>query len=103
MTVRSKIVGLLLRGPPSAPSKEAVLELIREHAAKQQGPRKGWQVKAAAWVKKMQVDRGAVKVGVVKNGQFTIIDSLRPRYLVPQDLDKFELKPYVQNDAPADK
>ena len=94
-TLRGRIVHLFLRARAEPPSKEAVAELIKQHTQKQQGLRKGWQVKAATWVKKMHVDRGDVKVGVMKNGRFQVLDSLRPRYLVP-DLNGCELKPYVQ-------
>ena len=92
----------------SAPDKEAILKLVREHSKKlstsgSEASKKGWQVKAATWVKKLHVDRGDVKVGLHSTtGTFHIIDSLKPRYVVP-DLTDCKLKPYVMHyeDTPA--
>lgn len=59
------------------------------------GLRRGWQVAAAAWVKKAHVDRGDRKVGLHDaQGRFHIIEDLRPRYVVP-DLSATALRPYV--------
>lgn len=97
--VRHVIFAALRAGAQPPPSKgatkEAVLQLIKQHGAKQQGPRRGWQVKAASWVKKLEVDRGDVKVGRFGPDGFAVLPWLRPRYLVPADLDGSELKPYV--------
>nr|8A22_AF Chain AF, mL41 [Polytomella magna]8APN_AF Chain AF, mL41 [Polytomella magna]8APO_AF Chain AF, mL41 [Polytomella magna] len=90
--VRSKVYQIFLK---NAPTREEVLKKVYEHAQQQQGLRKGWQVKAASWVKKIHVDRGDVKVGLRgRDGQFHVIDDLLPKYVVP-DLKNFELKPYV--------
>lgn len=89
----STTLGTVVQG--EAPSREVIMDLIRDHAARFQGPRRGWEVRAASWVKKMPVDRGDVKVGLrTVSGDFRILDELRPRYIVP-DLTDFELKPYV--------
>ncbi len=85
----------------SAPDKQAILKLIKDHSQKQHPggdvPRKGWQVKAATWVKKMHVDRGDVKIGLHSTtGTFHIINSLKPQYVVP-DISDFKLKPYVMH------
>ncbi|KAG2487389.1 hypothetical protein HYH03_013958 [Edaphochlamys debaryana] len=110
MTVRSIVVSFLRgagkeAGKTKDVTREAVMELIQKKAAADQpdGVRKGWQVKAASWVKKMHVDRGDVKVGRVVNGEFQPLAHLRPRYFVPADLDTFELKPYVEVEAPPKK
>jgi hypothetical protein len=79
------------------PSKEEVMKAIEEHNARRPpGPRSGWQVKAAVWVKKMHVDRGAVPVArpLPKSGKIVVVDSLRPQYVVP-DLKDCKLRPYV--------
>lgn len=106
MTVR-QIVTTFLRGAKQAGQgkqdigREAVVELIQKAAAKQSGIRRGWQVKAASWVKKVHVDRGDVKIGrLMPGGRFAVDPALLPRYLVPEDLEKFELKPYVEIPAP---
>ncbi|MEW5316252.1 MAG: hypothetical protein WDW38_007633 [Sanguina aurantia] len=89
----STTLGTVVQG--EAPTREVIMDLIRDHAARFQGPRRGWEVRAASWVKKMPVDRGDVKVGLrTVSGDFRILDELRPRYIVP-DLTDFELKPYV--------
>jgi hypothetical protein len=83
-----------------SPSKEAILGLIQEHSAKlrpEGALRKGWQVGAASWVKKKHIDRGDVKVGLHSTkGTFHVIESLRPRYVVPS-LAGCALKPYVMH------
>lgn len=95
----SRLLGRFTRSGTGGPSKDAVLEMIKEHTAKQAGPgpRKGWEVGAAAWVKKKHVDRGDVKVGLhsTKNN-FHVIEALRPRYVVPS-LEGCALKPYVMH------
>ena len=98
MTVRQFIFAALRSKAQQVPGKEALLELVNKHVAKQKdGPRRGWQVKAATWVKKLHVDRGDVKVGRAGvDGRFQIAQELRPRYMVPAGLASFELKPYVQ-------
>lgn len=82
---------------------EAVMKMIQEHQRRTidlAGPRRGWQVKAAAWVKKWHIDRGDVKVGFRQGRKgFHIVDSLLPRYVVP-DLEGFPLKPYVSEVEP---
>ena len=81
------------------PSKREVLDAIEDHGKKYSGPRSGWQVKAASWVKKMHVDRGHTEVGLMTStGQFRVLDSLRPRFVVP-DLKDCKLKPYVSHKA----
>ncbi|GIL83531.1 hypothetical protein Vretimale_10351 [Volvox reticuliferus] len=105
MTVRS-IAASLLRGARTgarnqqAVTKEAVVDLIQNAASKDRGLRKGWQVKAASWIKKVHIDRGDVKVGFMSGGRFQVLPHLRPRYFVPADLDKFDLKPYVEIEGP---
>ncbi|GLC39510.1 hypothetical protein PLESTB_001809900 [Pleodorina starrii] len=99
MTVRSLVTSLLRGASTGAQqgfTKEAVVDLIQKAAAKDRGLRKAWQVKAASWVKKVHIDRGDVKVGHMSQGRFQVLPHLRPRYFVPADLDKFELKPYVE-------
>ena len=83
---------------PIAPSKEAILKLIQRSAGRRSGPRRGWQVKAAAWVKRAHIDRGDRKVGLFSStdGQFHIIEDLRPRYVVP-DFTNCLLRPYVSH------
>lgn len=93
---RGKVIRALMRGA-QAPTREQVMDMVRQHTQKlQEGPRRGWQVKAASWVKKVQVDRGDVKVGAFKDGRFQLFEHLLPRYLVPEGLSECELKPYVQ-------
>ncbi|KAJ9532385.1 hypothetical protein V8C86DRAFT_2572194 [Haematococcus lacustris] len=85
---------------PQEPSRAEALAAIEEHTKLKgsrglRGPRSGWQVKAAVWVKKMRVDRGTVHVArAVGPGHYQVDDSLRPRYVVP-DLVNTQLKPYV--------
>ena len=83
---------------PIAPTKEAILRLVQRSAGRRTGPRRGWQVKAASWVKRAHVDRGDKKVGLFSSadGQFHIIEDLRPRYMVP-DLTGCALRPYVSH------
>ena len=83
---------------PIAPSKESILRLVLRSTSRRLGPRRGWQVKAAAWVKRAHVDRGDKKVGLFSamDGQFHIIEDLRPRYVLP-DLTGCNLKPYVSH------
>ena len=79
-----------------------MLKLVKQHtmgnsaSPTAHGVRKGWQVKAASWVKKMKhVSRGDVRVGLpVASGGFRVLDSLRPQFMVP-DLTGCQLKPYV--------
>mmetsp|Transcript_3084 Transcript_3084/g.7734 ORF Transcript_3084/g.7734 Transcript_3084/m.7734 type:complete len:151 (-) Transcript_3084:95-547(-) len=85
---------LELLGHKPGPSVAEVKEAIQEHSKKYQGPRQGWQAKAASWVKKMHISRGHVEVGSLKGGRFQIDEALRPVYVVP-DLKDFPLKPYV--------
>lgn len=105
MTVRA-IVTTLLRGASSgarnqpALTKAAVVDLIQRTTSKERGLRKGWQVKAASWVKKVRIDRGDFKVGHMSQGRFQVLPHLRPRYFVPAELDKFDLKPYVVVEGP---
>ncbi|KAG2443148.1 hypothetical protein HYH02_009559 [Chlamydomonas schloesseri] len=109
MTVRSIVVSFI-RGASKASrqhqgdiGREAVVDLIQQSAAKQSGIRKGWEVKAATWVKRVHVDRGDVKVGRLgTSGEFQVLPHLRPRYFVPADLDTFQLKPYVEVDKKTD-
>ncbi|KAG2428054.1 hypothetical protein HXX76_012037 [Chlamydomonas incerta] len=108
MTVRSIVVSFI-RGAGKASrqhqgdiGREAVVDLIQQSAAKQAGIRKGWQVKAATWVKRVHVDRGDVKVGRFEGGEFQVLPHLRPRYFVPADLDTFQLKPYVEVEKKAE-
>mmetsp|Transcript_22572 Transcript_22572/g.40013 ORF Transcript_22572/g.40013 Transcript_22572/m.40013 type:complete len:99 (+) Transcript_22572:38-334(+) len=90
--VRSNIYQYFLK---NAPSKEEMMAKIYQHSQNQQGLRKGWQVKAAVWVKKMHIDRGDVKVGFhSRDGRFRVVEDLLPKYNVP-DLMNCELKPYV--------
>ncbi|KAG1667355.1 hypothetical protein FOA52_001415 [Chlamydomonas sp. UWO 241] len=83
---------------PSAPSADTVLRAIRGKTLRSKtyrGLRRGWQVAAASWVKKVHVDRGDKKVGLhATDGRFHIIEDLRPRYIVP-DLSQTALRPYV--------
>ncbi|PNH03944.1 hypothetical protein TSOC_009928 [Tetrabaena socialis] len=105
MTVR-QMVAAFVRGAKQGPkdvSREAVVELIQQSAASQSGMRKGWQVKAASWVKKVHVDRGDVKIGRMERGRFQVQPHLLPRYFVPENLETFELKPYVEVEAPPKK
>ncbi len=88
----------------AAPTKERLLQLIQRKAnagSMRSGPRRGWQVKAAAWVKRAHIDRGDKKVGLFSatSGDFHIIEDLRPRYIVP-DLNACKLKPYVSHYQP---
>ena len=88
------------------PSREETLKAVQEASQEQAtAVRRGWQVKAASWVKKVHVDRGDVKVGYVdpKTGHFEALPHLMPRYFVPAGLDSFELKPYVEVEGPAKK
>lgn len=90
---------------PIAPSKEAILKLIQRSAGRRSGPRRGWQVKAASWVKRAHIDRGDKKVGLFStDGKFHIIEDLRPKYIVP-DFTNSLLRPYVSHykSAPAGK
>ena len=67
-------------GSRRSQTREAVLKAIDQHGSKLRGPRRGWQVKAAAWVKRAHVDRGDRKVGLhAADGDFHIIEDLRPR------------------------
>lgn len=98
-TLLSELAKRVARGvsllKKEGPSREEVLDAINEHGKKYKGLRHGWQADAAAWVKKTHVPRGDVKVGLHTNdGRFVILDSLRPRYVVP-DLTDCKLKPYV--------
>ncbi|KXZ46352.1 hypothetical protein GPECTOR_44g30 [Gonium pectorale] len=111
MSVRS-LVTTLIRGASKqsgtsaqqqALTKEAVVELIQKATTRHRGLRKGWEVKAASWVKKVHIDRGDVKVGTYSRGRFEVLPQLRPRYFVPADLDKFPLKPYVEVEAASAK
>ena len=73
-----------------------------EEGADDSAYRRGWEVKAAYWVKRQHIDRGDVKVGLHSTtGQFHVLKSLLPRYVVP-DLKNFPLKPYVAHLKPED-
>lgn len=93
---------LVLASVKKAPSREAVIKAIQQSSAKLTGPRRGWQVKAAAWVKKAHVDRGDKKVGLHSTTGFHIIEDLRPRYIVP-DFTDCKLRPYVAHYKPTNK
>jgi hypothetical protein len=87
-------------------SREETLQAVQEASQQQASSvRRGWQVKAASWVKKVHVDRGDFKVGFVdpRTKQFERLPHLLPRYFVPAGLDSFELKPYVEVEGPAQK
>jgi hypothetical protein len=65
------------------------------------GPRMGFAVKAAHWVKKVFVNRGHVEVGALDARRRFVIDpSARPVYAVPPGLATSRLQPYV---APYDE
>ena len=58
------------------PSREEVLSIIQKKIRLRPGElRRGWMVKAAAWVKKRHIDRGDKKVGVFnQHGEFNILE-----------------------------
>jgi hypothetical protein len=88
-------------------SKDGVIKAIMQTSSddrKYRGLRRGWQVKAASWVKKTHVDRGDKKVGLRSlSGSFHIIEDLRPRYIVPDEIHSTKLRPYVSHYKLADK
>eukprot|EP00798_Chlamydomonas_sp_ICE-L_P016934 gene16934-23206_t len=87
--------------PKTAPKREEIIQRMegqwkQRHQIGAGAPRKGWQVNAASWVKKMHVDREDVKVGIQQASRFVVVDDMKPRYVVP-DLSGFLLKPYVSH------